>query len=1432
MNQPTGTWDQNVNRVMQRGLMKALEVKAIYWRIRLDTLTVPISARGGFITGTEAAYRVLGLMDPNEEQRRSKATHKFRQDSFSVHPDKLGQSEEGGEVLTRYIAELSLAASSNAYDQVKNPVQVMNILKKSEFNRTFVRTTCQQWAEKDKRHNSNNAGRENWKTAWASMTNEQRNGLAEELFQSVDEGPLVYRKAQAEAYLRTKYPEWSTQAAGDQTTQTAAQAAAAQQAQAQAQAAAQAEAAAAQQAAEAEAEAQAAEAARQAHQQAEEARQELLRRQDERANPTQPQPTLPNEREGLSAIDHLSVETCFIGDGNNHIDIPSGLRGQWASAYSKIIQLVLDEFDHTNYDINNNNINSEETTRALKWFLIIHHILLSSPPRSGKSGQSVRIIERRFQLLNQKKYGTLINLWEREVKNRDSPSPSAEKRKEKKLSKEDQALKNGQKGADLILKGYVSRGVKVVQEDAEKADMMKPTVKSQAKDKHPKRSRENYWDPTDIGDRPALTLNITSNQLRNLDQESAPGASGFSNKMIWALGADSYSDPHAKVVLDRLNKLGELYMNARLPGWFSALFMSVKQIGLDKGKKYQNTQQQDYRFIGIGESLRRLFWKNAYDNHGHIITEEMEPHQLAMGTPSGGQSLAWGCAISIEQNQQFAFVKIDLVNMFGAFWRKTGIETVLNIPRLQVFHRALEMEAYIESTIYVKSGKKTVQADHKYSEGGQQGATSSLILACAALLLPLRRLDADLKIHGGFARFGVDDGVIAGPPNIVYDRVKLFQEECEELCGMKVNYNSTMVYEPSGDYTHKPVEFSIGTMEIKERQQSGEETIVLAEGLTIWGAAVSLDRRYNEAFIAKTAEKINSDIQKVTHTLNQISKDCAMAALKLSLYHRFQYCQQVHLPSQTEAAAKSIQDKLDEALVMILSIDLHDKNSYVIDPTSQLEKVDVNKKRISLAARDGGLGLRRMDDFVADAAFVSAISQCTSRFIDKQAQTGETMPGLFQHLEPLFGVGSQDQAQSFRRFHQFTSGNRSLIGRAFQTSWWRLQEMVTDRANGPLADDVSEVGTAYRIKLQNKISKQIEAHRLQKLEEEFNSLPQNDRRVLAWKNTKPSTLTFLTTTPTVETQFGQKEFVIAACLVFGAIHPWVREHVGSSIGNQKTPLDVHGDALGTVRIAGDRWRRCHDAPKTALMGLAKICGVIAQMEVYGMFLACMSLAGRTAYSNLSREEKSRQCIVPDIVTRHYQSGSPLATNGDQMWEIKRVHGVLKCKANGTTEINNYYCGGRKGVERREQQIPAEYNSKAKMADRNFGEPGSTSVYDHLKTLPEVKGLAIGAFGELSNNFDLLISGFAQEGAQNNSTLCGTRDLVSAKGQIAWWMKKRLGRIAVNTAAQCRMDAMRYVGGKAQAAADAFHTSREEAEDWAYDRERTRREYEAARGPPF
>ena len=54
----------------------------------------------------------------------------------------------------------------------------------------------------------------------------------------------------------------------------------------------------------------------------------------------------------------------------------------------------------------------------------------------------------------------------------------------------------------------------------------------------------------------------------------------------------------------------------------------------------------------------------------------------------------------------------------------------------------------------------------------------------------------------------------------------------------------------------------------------------------------------------------------------------------------------------------------------------------------------------------------------------------------------------------------------------------------------------------------------------------------------------------------------------------------------------------------------------------------------------------------------------------------------------------------------------------------------------------------RQADASFGAQGSSAVREALEAMPQVCGIALGAFGEFSEPINLLIDGLAHEGALN------------------------------------------------------------------------------------
>lgn len=192
---------------------------------------------------------------------------------------------------------------------------------------------------------------------------------------------------------------------------------------------------------------------------------------------------------------------------------------------------------------------------------------------------------------------------------------------------------------------------------------------------------------------------------------------------------------------------------------------------------------------------------------------------------------------------------------------------------------------------------------------------------------------------------------------------------------------------------------------------------------------------------------------------------------------------------------------MNEALTDVLGVDLEKKESYLENIEENLPEESIVVQTIALSAKDKGLGLRRMDGHLREAAYLGAVNQVVRRLIDSKTATGVTLPGLLPHLEELIVRGSQDSDQFARRMYGLCSSGNSQIGIEIAQSWNKLRAMLEDKTDGPLEQTVDELGTGeHEHKLQNKVSKQIENDLAKKLEERYKHFVAKDRRRLAYEN--------------------------------------------------------------------------------------------------------------------------------------------------------------------------------------------------------------------------------------------------------------------------------------------------------------------------------------------
>jgi hypothetical protein len=207
----------------------------------------------------------------------------------------------------------------------------------------------------------------------------------------------------------------------------------------------------------------------------------------------------------------------------------------------------------------------------------------------------------------------------------------------------------------------------------------------------------------------------------------------------------------------------------------------------------------------------------------------------------------------------------------------------------------------------------------------------------------------------------------------------------ERDAGQVVNRSKTQVYSPNGNYAGMPQAFQIGTITATLTGEDGVPAVVTAQGLTIWGVALSKDDNYIKAAMAIKAEEVCNTINKVTNSFNLLSKDVTLAVLRLSLQPRAQYHQQTHQSHLVESANKRIQKSLDWALELVTGLDLLNPAAYSQDPVN-LQDPALGAERVAQPARHKGLGLRRIDDFVGSAAYVGGIELVSRRLIDKRGK--------------------------------------------------------------------------------------------------------------------------------------------------------------------------------------------------------------------------------------------------------------------------------------------------------------------------------------------------------------------------------------------------------------------------------------------------------------
>ena len=745
-----------------------------------------------------------------------------------------------------------------------------------------------------------------------------------------------------------------------------------------------------------------------------------------------------------------------------------------------------------------------------------------------------------------------------------------------------------------------------------------------------------------------------------------------------------------------------------------------------------------------------------------------------------------GMQIHMEAFDDHILVVWDIINAFNEFERAALMEHCRANPKYHDLFRYLESELRPRSHIYSLVNGRLQLVPYRSAQGGQQGAYSAGAGHNIVTLPHFKEVDAAVKARGGCARAIMDDLAVAGHPGDVWPALQRLEEQMFEIVGLRKHLTKPSVYSRTGRYGNMPLAgYHVGT------NGGGDTGLELGHGVVLAGVPIG-DEIFKRNYVALEVGRVRGVIDSVLPLLrtSNKSRDHAFHVDRLSLSHMLDFVSQTTPPTREILALLRGAD--DHRLAALAS-------SIGIDPLAPplasegLADLDLVKSRCFLPVRERGLGLTRNAD-TARAAFVGALELVVPRFPDVLDPEGNGVPGLFPHLAPVVGTFSQREG----RWGTFIE--TVPMGRVFQEAWDAMRAeagglpgavLGPDAANAPGTphedDEPRRPGESPR--LQRLLTRQLGRVRAAAMRVRMDQLPPEDQRGVAWHFAKERAL--FTTLPEASTVFGQHEFPAAVALYLGLPDPLIVDSIAASGGSLShfrdlgvpeglRPLDRWGNNLSLYMGRGHGRTVYHNDIQRELSRLARAVGHNVRETPQDVFLPAIVAGARARYLQQLRRERGdgdfRGGVVPDI----YDPSSK------QMYDVKT-----------TGFKQDAYIGRRSPVDEKAAAVPGQYRLRARAADAEYNDtPGGVvgSIEALLATMPQVECFSVGAFGETNRAVHAFLNVLVDKGSDTPERFGCCHGKEQAKGVVAQFLGRRLGRTLLRGAVRFRHVALAAVGG--------------------------------------
>ena len=1087
---------------------------------------------------------------------------------------------------------------------------------------------------------------------------------------------------------------------------------------------------------------------------------------------------------------------------------------------------------------------SAERACALKWFAVLHILLLRKPLRGSRGARRRRdTMEQRFLDFERGHYASLFGAAVADVRRLRA---SGGARRLDPCSSSGEGL--GVRMQKLILGQRSLRRAARLLGGMTLASGQDADVAEQVIRKHPKRRLHFRLSPQLRCPMVALDMSELKAKYIRLDRASAVGPGGYRNSYLRAL-ALAINDKG----LAAHRYFANLFLNGKLPSWYYKLKVAVRVACLTDSN--DTTSNRKVRPIALTCCQKRAWTSALMRQKSASLARFLQPYQVAVGIKGGAHLVAMAVNTHLALHPEHVVVSLDIRNAFNEGERALILQAVAEHESTRFLVPLLGAMFQPVSAVFGIAGLDTV------SNGLQQGESTSTAVFAIAIHSALTKAAKCLARTGGMAVAYVDDAYFAGLPEEVAAAVEVFKIALAELhyelvprkCEvMAVSVEAACAFETlrtDGRFPSVTSDtFQWGSIDFGSDAPRCVGDLHKC-GLVVVGVPVG-----GQEFICKKLDlkvhEIVRQISKLRNSLQIVSRQNAFAILVNCLNVKFQYLLQSLPPTVTDSHCKYLDRCFLDAALDIMNVQLQDMNRWALI-------------RLRLAGSKGGCGLISHQS-IAKQARVATLVRSLPHLVGytpagPRAKRWKGILSLSEEERRLFELSeaTYDPDRAGPRFGTLLRCNPAGLGEELASLWSQLQEAAGNPVNGALAQEADSIGMIEGKMvegLQLKLTKQLQSKVFADLHGEAlrmrqtSDLPSEPTKTGLWDQgghvfngsvddvkvkfalvalqyTRHKTAQQVVTGKPgydAATLVCSQDFVSIARLYLALPDLLAQDLLDNGVttlpqgGNKSKEVDPFGCALASCSLArnkGINKRRHDEGAEFPVMALVMKYRYQMRSQPHNIFARFVSnRSKRSQYGAVG----NAQALVPDTVDEERTSNG-VGTLGDFKTKnnpLSALYEVGYSKADWNA-LESFQKKVHTGCVRKAYDADTKYNDCPRRRPRFAPGSGRSRpsteagpIQTECMRLGPVEGYIVGVFGGISSHLEQLLRHISQRAAERDYLSMGFRESAGAFSAILSRCYRVVGVAAQRSYAQLKARVYREALG-ASAAGSQWSKRRQE-----------------------